>query len=395
MSYIEALRVSSDSSQVYRAELSQPLVTAVQVALVDLLRSWDIRPAVTVGHSSGEIAAAYASGRISAPEAILAAYARGQAVSRNTQNGAMLAVGKGAHDVAPFVERFRSVSIACYNSPESVTLSGDRGEIEELQVLLDAEGIFARVLATDGNAYHSSHMRALGIGYENDLNGLRKRFATVLGSNKLGSVRFISSVTGKAYTKPDISAQYWRQNLESPVLFHQALSKVVESCAVDMLLEIGPHTALQGPIRQIGKSMAQVKFPEYVPTLVRFKDGAENLLHTAGLLWAKGHSVNFSRVNSLEALDSITNSVFPVITGEVVVDLPRYQWQYGEQFYYENRWTREWRLRTHPRHDLLGSRVPGGNWNEPTWRNVLKHKDVPWLNDHKVGLLLSEFCQEH
>lgn len=373
----------------YRAELSQPLVTAVQVALVDLLRSWNIFPTATVGHSSGEIAAAYASGLISAPEAILAAYARGQAVTKNNQNGAMLAVGKGPNDVAPFMERFPSVSVACYNSPESVTLSGDRGEIEELKVVLDEEGIFARVLATDGNAYHSSHMRLLGGAYENDLSELQKRFATILRHNKLNSAQFYSSVTGKAYTKPEVSAQYWRQNLESPVLFHQALSKVVESGTVDFLLEIGPHTALQGPIRQIAKSMTHLnKFPEYVPTLVRFKDGAENLLHTAGLLWAKGHSVNFSNINSFDALDSITNSVFPAAIGNVIVDLPRYQWQYGDLFYYENRWTREWRLRTHPRHDLLGSRVTGGNWNEPTWRNILKHKDVPWLNDHKVCFFL-------
>ncbi|RMZ82570.1 hypothetical protein DV738_g1477, partial [Chaetothyriales sp. CBS 135597] len=381
----DSLRVPPESSKVYQAALSQTLVTAIQVALVDLLASWDIKPSVTVGHSSGEMAAVYASGRISAGEAIITAYARGQAVSHNKSKGAMLAVGVSLDAIAAHLERFENVTIACYNSPESITLSGNLDEVTELKALLDAEGIFARILATDGNAYHSSHMKRIGTDYEDFLKDLLLRLNTVLGNDLRRSASFVSSVTGKTYGKQTIGPDYWRANLESPVLFSQAVKNLVNAHPVDQLIEIGPHSALQGPLRQIAKATSEQKFPEYNATLVRKSDGTENLLTLAGTLFCKGHEVNLTRVNAIEALDSITNSLLPCDSRKVLVDLPKYQWTYGEKFYFENRWTREWRLRTHPRHDILGSRSPGGNWREPTWRNVLKLKDLPWLKDHKIG----------
>ncbi|PYH40874.1 type I polyketide synthase, partial [Aspergillus saccharolyticus JOP 1030-1] len=381
-----ALRAPAETSLVYRAELSQPLVTAVQVALVDLLNSWNIRPVATVGHSSGEIAAAYAAGRISAAQAILAAYVRGWAVAQNPEDGAMLAVGASADDLVPVIDSLPSLCIACHNSPESVTVSGNRNQIERLKLRLEQESVFARILPTGGNAYHSSHMQALGNLYEERLVALLAGSKSLLLSAPTqAECPFFSSVTGTEYAAGQgISAQYWRRNLESPVLFHQAVATMVQHGEVDALVEVGPHAALQGPLRQIGKSFADTSFPDYIPTMIRKQDAAANVLQMAGLLFTRGHPVDLARLNSMEGLDCLTNSVTPGLTGRVIVDLPRYQWQYGDLLYRENRWTREWRLRTHPRHDLLGSRTPGGNRNEPTWRNVLKHKDLPWLQDHKV-----------
>ena len=113
------------------AEISQAACTAVQIGLVDLLASWAVRPSSVAGHSSGEIAAAYASGRITAAEAIVAAYYRGQAVSKNTQEGAMLAVGLSSDDVIKYLEgRESEVKVAAINSPSSVTLSGEANAIK-------------------------------------------------------------------------------------------------------------------------------------------------------------------------------------------------------------------------------------------------------------------------
>ena len=130
--------------------------------------------------------------------------------------------------------------------------------------------------------------------------------------------------------------------------------------------------------------MPDVKFPEYIASQARERDGAETLLQMVGLLFAKGHKVAMERVNAIEVLDILMNEICKVDTGTIIVDLPKYQWQYEETLFAENRWTRAWRTRSHPRHDILGPCNPGGNKNEPCWRNVLRLKDLPWLADHKV-----------
>ncbi|KAL8731365.1 MAG: hypothetical protein Q9166_003457 [cf. Caloplaca sp. 2 TL-2023] len=147
-------------------KVSQVACTAIQIAIVDLLASWSVRPVAVVGHSSGEMAAAYASGYITAAEAITAAYFRGQAVSKNKRNGAMLAVGLGADQVMGYLQGIEEqVRIAAMNSPASVTLSGNGDAIEALSATLVRDGVFNRVLRTSGNAYHSHHMLAIGGDY--------------------------------------------------------------------------------------------------------------------------------------------------------------------------------------------------------------------------------------
>lgn len=333
---------------------------------------------------SGEIAATYASGLLSAAEAIVVAYARGRAVSGNTTEGAMIAVGAGQEAISPWLKGLASLTVACYNSPESLTISGDSSEVQDLKIRLDSQGIFARVLHTDGNAYHSTHMKAIGKSYEEGLTQMLSQLSKTDQVMRNDQTNFVSTVHAD-FMKITPDARYWRRNLESPVRFSQGLTKLTEVISLDFLIEIGPHSALQGPIRQVGQALGAIKFPLYLATLLRNKDGVENVLSTAGALFANGHDLDLLRVNQTEDYDSITNTVTVGRTGKTIVDLPKYQWQYNRMFYFENRWTREFRLRTHPRHDLLGSRIPGGNRNEPMWRNVLKGKNVPWLQDHKVS----------
>lgn len=160
------LEAPSASSTVGDAEISQPACTAIQIAIVDLFASWGIESAVTVGHSSGEIGAAYAAGRISAPEAMLAAYFRGWAVTKAAPKGTMLAVGLGADEVGDYIpeENEEGVTIACENSPSSVTLSGTFDDIAAVKEILDESDVFNRALPT-GKAYHSPHMHAVSSLY--------------------------------------------------------------------------------------------------------------------------------------------------------------------------------------------------------------------------------------
>ncbi len=142
-------------SRVHRAEMGHPLSIALQIALIDVLRSWGIKPDVVLGHSSGEMAAAYACGAIAAESAMAAATFRGTSnVSGSDRNGSMAAVGLGREDVSPYL--IPGVVIACDNSQCSVTLSGDTDVMEQVIKKLQADrpSAFARFLRV-GKAFHS------------------------------------------------------------------------------------------------------------------------------------------------------------------------------------------------------------------------------------------------
>ena len=243
----------------------------------------------------------------------------------------MLAVGTGADDVRRHLVCHHDVMIACYNSPNSITLSGSADDISEVAKSLAADQVFVRVLATGGNAYHSHHVKSLGKGYEEDLNDMILSLPSS-ERKRLPSSNFFSSKIGGYYATEKIDSTHWRSNLVSPVLFHQALVSLVEKCSVDVILEIGPDTALKSPIRQVSNSMPDVKLPEYIASQARERDGAETLLQILGHLFAKGHKVAMERVNAIEVLDTLTNEICKVDTGTIIVDLPKYQWQYEETF---------------------------------------------------------------
>jgi acyl transferase domain-containing protein len=148
------LSKSKTDSRLDQAEFSQPLCTAVQIAIVNLLRTWNISPSQVIGHSSGELAAAYASGAITSAEAIIGAYYRGLVTKQQTRPGAMAAVGLGRKDVAGYLTD--GVTIACENSAESTTLSGDTDQVDS--VIGRIKEIYPDVLARRLRvemAYHS------------------------------------------------------------------------------------------------------------------------------------------------------------------------------------------------------------------------------------------------
>ncbi len=386
---IEAvLNQNPEESLVHNAELSQPLVTALQIALVNLLSQWNVTPRTVVGHSSGEIAASYAAGLLTEEGAMIAAYLRGKTVAQNDKEGLMMAVGGRLSQIQALVDKFDGeITIACQNSPESHTLSGDADAMLQLKEVLDEKEIFCRMLPTNNNAYHSHHMKAPGPHYEHELESFMPKSTAVKSLNQRSNsppaqAVFFSSLYGHTAPWSLLGPKYWRQNLESPILFHQAFAEIVTQVPMDILVEVGPHGALRGPLRQLSKMMdSDIKFPEYLTAIVRGNDNVKDVLTFAGNLFNKGYDVNLARVNAIESRGGNQYQL-----GKVITDLPHYQWQYPkETLLYENRYTREWRLRMHPRHDILGSRIPGATKTEPTWRNILSMSNVPWLTDHRVS----------
>ncbi|KAF1934444.1 uncharacterized protein M421DRAFT_50651 [Didymella exigua CBS 183.55] len=381
-----ALMEPATTSQIHDVELSQPLCTAVQIALVNLLHSWGIIPRACVGHSSGEIASAYAAGLLTAEEAIVFAYYRGWAVGKLNVQGMMLAVGASPEDVQPFLQP--GVIIACYNSPGSVTLSGDSNAILQVKLALEQAKIFVREVKTGGRAYHSHHMKQVGTAYEERAQAAIQTLTAPDGPKFIRQATFFSSVTGKvldSFIKPD--ASYWRANLESPVRFTTAVNSMlsVDELGINYTIEIGPHSALAGPLRQIRDSLGRTsKDLDYSPTLVRGESSVTRLLTVTGALFIKGYPVDLGRVNAIEKRQ---NRSLGIEYGTTIVDLPRYSWNYTDtkNMRLENRPNNEVRHRVFPHHDLLGSILPGAMDSQRQWRNLLDIKNFPWLEEHKLG----------
>jgi acyl transferase domain-containing protein len=382
-SVTQELSRQSKTSRMDMSQFSQPICTIIQLALVDLLRSWNILPTAVVGHSSGEIAAAYCCGAISAEDAWKIAYYRGLYSSKirslaPSLEGLMMAVGlpeKEANDRMPSIKSGRLV-IAAINAPASVTISGDRKAIEEFHDILNSEGVFARKLKVD-NAYHSHHMEVVAEAYRNSIGNISV-------TTPRDIVKMFSSVTGKIISADKLGPDYWITNLVSPVRFSDALGSLLthsrsrkrraKALEVDLFLELGPHPALRGPVKQTLESLSPKTLP-YCSLLERGKSDIEVALEAAGMLFTFGSPVNILKVNTRDDLSK---------SNQHLVDLPPYPWNHSQTFWHESRISKGFRFRKHACHDLLGAPAPNFNPIEPQWRNVLRTSTHPWIRDHVI-----------
>ena len=369
-------------SRINEVTRSQPICTAVQVALVDLLRNWGVSPTAVVGHSSGEIAAAYAAGLLNSTQAILVAYFRGYSVGKLRSQGTMMAAGVSAETAKSLIETKElqeNVRVACVNAPESVTLSGASDGIEALRHEFQDQKKFARKLETGGRAYHSYMMKEIGALYQDLLTPL---FADA-SSETPTTAKMYSSVGHspdelRIFEGRTDWAAYWRQNLEQPVQFSGALASLAEKEGGKLhLIEVGPHSALKGPIQQIRTSIGLDKNSlPYVPTLVRKEDADECLKKLAGTLFVHGHALDWNKVNGLPESG---HDLVPLH------DLAPYPWDYSAPLNWaEPRASVELRNRKYLRHELLGTFALTGNGIDFTWRNLIRPKEIPWFSDHKL-----------
>ncbi|KAF1730572.1 Nonribosomal peptide synthetase 14 [Beauveria bassiana] len=367
-------------SRLGEAALSQPLCTAIQVALVELLKESGVTFSAVVGHSSGEIGAAYAAGVVSARDAILIAYYRGfyakLAGGRAGAEGGMMAVGMGVLDALDLCEQkeFKDrMYIAASNAPASVTLSGDLEAIELAKSQLDEQKKFARLLKVD-TAYHSHHMDRCASLYVQALASYNIKI-----NEPRSNCVWVSSVYGLAGQPATIElrGRYWRDNMVQPVLFCEALTRaLIEQPPFDLAIEVGPHPALKGPATQTMQE-AIAKVIPYTGVLGRGKDDVHTFSDGLSLIWS---TIGAGCVR----WDSFANAVGSDVTKCVVQkNLPSYPWEYPQAHFRQPRMARQYLHRTAPPHELLGVRTLDDSDSEYRWRNLLKPNLPPWLKDHR------------
>lgn len=255
----DALCADSSTSRLNEAAIAQPLSTAIQIVLVDLLRAAGVEFAAVVGHSSGEIAAAYAAGFITGHDAIRISYYRGMhaklAGGSEGQRGTMIAVGASLEEAQALCEtpelRDR-LYVGAYNSSTSVTLSGDENGIQKAKQLFLDKKMFVRQLKVD-TAYHSTHMKRPGEAYMESIRQINVEVIT----DRERKIPWYSTVFPGRIMEPgeDLRAEYWRDNMLKPVMFAPALMEAAR-LDVNVAIEIGPHPALKAP----GKNKNKLSF---------------------------------------------------------------------------------------------------------------------------------------
>lgn len=377
-SLVDELTEPRTAEHMRQPEFSQPLVTALQICLMAVLEQWGVKPQSVVGHSSGEIAAAYAAGFLDRAGAIKASFYRGRAALNRKDEAdkdvGMLAVGLGPDALSPYLQKYNGQAwIACFNSPSSLTVSGKRAPLEALAADLKADGHFARLLQVD-LAYHSPLMGVIGDEYEKLLS---TDFASFGG---LSEVSMFSSVTGGGKSST-ADAAYWKKNMTSPVRFNEAVKEMLSGDnSPTFLIEIGPSGALAGPVSQILKSLPQGSDILSFAAWARGDKAGKTLFDLAGRLFVAGGPISLAQVNRY-APEEPTGDGLP----RVIIDLPNYTWNHSVKYWHENAASKDWRFKEHVSHDLLGNKVLGTTWRAPTWRKLLDIANVPWLKDHKMG----------
>ena len=385
-SVIDELLLEENNSRIHQGDIAQPASTALQIALVDLLLSINIKPQMVLGHSSGEIAAAYACGILSHDVALRVSYCRSFIPNMCRRlvptKGAMLSVGLGEAEISDLIADLRRglISVACVNSPHSTTVSGDEAAILEIEQKLNTLGVFNRRLKVD-TAYHSHHMHMVAQQYSSSLGA-------IFSQSPREGVTFMSSVSAKEKLQ-DFGAAYWVENLVSKVRFCDALQ---ESCRLQvgesqntrvqptqLYVEIGPHSVLGGPIQQTISQSFQSFDHVYLPTLIRGRAAVHSLLQTIGKMFERGYPVDLLKANSLR---------FSGVPPQLIRDLPSYPWDHSNRYWHESRLSRDYRLRQNPPHDLLGVRIPSSTPLEPSWRHIISADVLPWLEEHVIDGLM-------
>ncbi|KAI1174234.1 hypothetical protein F4777DRAFT_393782 [Nemania sp. FL0916] len=374
------IMAATEVSRFGEAAVAQPLCTALQIALIDFLKSIGIKFHTVVGHSSGEMAAAYAARRISAKDAIIISYYRGLvaqlAGGSEGQAGGMIAALMSEADAIRFCRdpQFGDrIEVAATNSPTSVTLSGDLDAIQLAQKELSSKGKRSKLLQVD-TAYHSRHMTKPAVEY---IKMMREYGVTPISRGN-GTV-WISSVKGHAPRSAtrDLDCQYWADNMTSQVQFYEAVERALTLAGdtFDCVIEVGPHPALQGPFAQTARSLRRT-IP-YTSPLNRAQGSELSIAEFLGFMWSTfGPS-------SIDLHKYIEQSPVPNLLCSRLSDLPAYPFDHSVKYWRESRISYQFNFQNEAPHELLGVRSAEDTAYELTWRNVLRPEMIPWLSHHR------------
>ena len=350
-SLLKELAKDEENSKMTETAYAQPALFAIQAGLVALWRSWGVIPDAVVGHSAGEIAAAYTAGIINLEDAVGIAFHRGRLMDRASVRGKMLAVAASIETMTPILSHYEGrIALAAINSPLLLTLSGDGPALAEMVDALKQKKIGNKYLNVN-YAFHSALMDPIQDELVIALKDFLPRKATV---------RIISTVTGQASLGSEWDATYWWKNVRQTVQFGPALDELIQQ-GYRTFLEVGPHPVLAGSIKDClsHRSMEGT----VLGSLQKGKSDQESLYKELRVLHTLGVEINW-------------RGVYP--QGQLV-SLPSYTWQRERCWSEAEKHVRDRFIKSD--HPLLGKKKTSAC---PTWSVLLSQRSTPYLSDHSL-----------
>jgi acyl transferase domain-containing protein len=352
-SVAERLEAGAEAAEVARADVAQPLLFAIQVGIVGGLREAGIVATANLGHSVGEIAAAWAAGALTLAEAARVVVARSRQQERTRGIGQMAALALGGDAAREFLADLgSSAEVAAINATHSVTVSGSKKEIARVAAEARGRGLWVRVLDLDF-AFHSRAMDPIRQDLLASLAGLESRQAESL---------LVSTVTGDAIAGRPLDAAHWWRNIRHPVRFAGGVARLIEG-GYRVFLEIGPSPILQSYLAD-GLRAAEAD-GRVLASLSRNPGEGDPFPEVAARCHVAGHDLSRAAV-----FDGPTNPR----------GLPLYPW-HRERFWFEQTVEATDPANAPFDHPLLGFRQPGP---DACWINHLDRQVLPWIDDHAI-----------
>lgn len=355
-SILKEMLADEKVSRIAETQIAQPANFIIQASLAALWKSWGVEPAAVVGHSVGEVTAAYLAGVLSLEDALSVSYHRSRIQKKAAGIGTMLAVGLSEADVQPYLAGYPGqVSLAAANAPSSVTIAGDTEALTKIAAQLQAKGTFNRFLSVEV-AYHSHTMEPLKEEVRDALKEVQVHPAML---------PIYSTVTGDRAPTGAYDAEYWCRNVREPVYFEKAMGSLIRD-GYRIFLEVGPHPVLSTSIKEcLSHHGVQGAL---LASLRRDKPERQTMLEGLGGLYCAGGKIDWKTFYIKESK---------------YIKLPTYPWQ-RDRYWSENASAIEDRTGGYP-HALLGRKTKGP---APTWESTLNGNLLPYLPDHRVENLV-------
>jgi myxalamid-type polyketide synthase MxaC len=290
-SLIEQIAAPAAAARFAAAEIAQPAVFAFGVALAELWASWGVVPDAVVGHSMGEVAAAYVAGALSLTDATRIICRRSRLLQQVAAQGGMLLTDLSEQEARREIAAFEGrLSIGAVNGPRSTVLAGDHDAIETIGAELTAREMFCRVVP--GSPPGHSHLVAgFGAALIADIAGVTPR---------AGTVPFYSTVTANRLAGERLLPPYWASNLCQPVRFQDAVYSLLR-VGINTLVELGPHPVLAPAVSDIiaaaprdgGSDQSGSVDVVVLPSLRRNEDDHEVLYDTVARLYERGSDIRW------------------------------------------------------------------------------------------------------
>ena len=356
-SLLEEMNKDEATSKVSDTRIAQPAIMAIQIGLTEVWKSWGVEADGYVGHSIGEVAAAYSAGSLTLEQAVEVIFHRSRGQNKATDKGKMMAVGLPHAEALKAIAGYEAtVSIAAVNGPNMVALAGDSEPLEIINEALQKKDIFTRYLKVNV-PFHSHHMEPLKEELIASLAHLQpKKTETPL----------YSTVSGKLESGEHLVSEYWYRNVRETVFFSDAIQQMIQD-GYDLFIEIAPHPILSVGVNELFE-LNKIKQGLIVPSLRRGSDEEFSMQASLGLLYNHGFSVNWEKFFQGE---------------NNFIKTPAYQWQH-QSFWFETEEHSQKRLGS-KEYTFIDQRKKSaiGEFCE-IWDINLNKSTHLFLDDHKV-----------